>query len=127
MAASEDLLFVYGTLRRAGRNPIVRMPDHRADFIGVGTFRGKLYDLGSYPGAVPSTDAADRVTGEVYALHDPDRAFPILDSYETSEYSREKHLIRLENGDTVQAWIYIYIAPTDTFRRIESGDYPDAE
>ena len=78
-------------------------------------------------GLCPQPTGADRVTGEVYALHDPDRAFPILDSYETSEYSREKHLIRLKNGDTVQAWIYIYVCPTDTFRRIESGDYQNPE
>lgn len=123
MAASENLLFVYGTLRRAGRNPICRMLDHRTDFIGVGTFRGQLYDLGAYPGVVPSPDAADRVTGEVYALHDPDKAFSILDNYETSEYRREKHPIALEDGRQVQAWTYIYIYPTDTLRLIASGDY----
>ncbi len=127
MTASEDLIFVYGTLRRAARDPMYRMLDNRVDFIGVGTFRGKLYDLGSYPGVVPSPDEAHPVTGEVYLLHDPDKAFPILDDYESSEYRREKHPITLKNGDIVQAWIYIYICPTDNLRLIESGDYLDAE
>ena len=127
MTASGELIFVYGSLRRAARDPMYRMLDHRIEFIGFGTFRGKLYDFGSHPGVVPSPDEADCVTGEVYELHDPDKAFPILDGYEGNKYRREKHPIALEDGDTVQAWIYIYIAPTENARRIESGDYLSSE
>lgn len=58
-------VFVYGTLRRGGRNDIARFvpaPAHVADASIAGT----LYDLGSYPGAVLGGTA--RVVGEIYAI-----------------------------------------------------------
>ena len=123
----EDRLFVYGTLRRSSKRPMDHMLQGRIDFIGTGTFRGRLYDLGSYPGVVPSPDPGDLVTGEIYLLHDPSGDLPILDRYETDEYHRGKHPITLENGNQIQAWVYIFIAPVVNARRIGSGDYLNPE
>jgi gamma-glutamylcyclotransferase (GGCT)/AIG2-like uncharacterized protein YtfP len=58
-------VFVYGTLRRGGRNDIARFspaPAHVADASIAGT----LYDLGSYPGAV--LGGTGRLVGEIYAI-----------------------------------------------------------
>ncbi|WP_345540914.1 gamma-glutamylcyclotransferase family protein [Variovorax defluvii] len=58
-------VFVYGTLRRGGRNDIARF-DPPARFVGAASVAGTLYDLGSYPGAVLGGDGV--LTGEVYAI-----------------------------------------------------------
>ena len=61
------LVFVYGTLKRGGRN-------HH--YMAGQQFRGEartgpgytLFSLGDYPGMVRSTDAANQVDGEVWAV-----------------------------------------------------------
>ena len=58
-------VFVYGTLRRGGRNDIARFqpePFHVADAVIAGT----LYDLGAYPGLV--LDGKGRIVGEIYRI-----------------------------------------------------------
>nr|WP_086921376.1 gamma-glutamylcyclotransferase family protein [Variovorax sp. JS1663] len=58
-------VFVYGTLRRGGRNDIARF-DPPPRFVAEASIRGTLYDLGSYPGAVLGGDGM--LAGEVYAI-----------------------------------------------------------
>jgi gamma-glutamylcyclotransferase (GGCT)/AIG2-like uncharacterized protein YtfP len=58
-------VFVYGTLRRGGRNDIARFrpePFHVADAVVAGT----LYDLGAYPGLM--LGGKGRVMGEIYRI-----------------------------------------------------------
>lgn len=58
-------VFVYGTLRKGGRNDITRYsptPRH----VAHGHLAGTLYDLGSYPGVV--LGGPGRVSGEIYAI-----------------------------------------------------------
>nr|WP_162581734.1 gamma-glutamylcyclotransferase family protein [Variovorax sp. PBS-H4] len=58
-------VFVYGTLRRGGRNDIARFrPAPR--YVAEAVIRGTLYDLGSYPGAV--LGGSDELVGEIYAI-----------------------------------------------------------
>ncbi|MEC4749948.1 gamma-glutamylcyclotransferase [Methylomicrobium sp. Wu6] len=54
------LLFVYGTLRRGSDHPIARHLADNAEWLGFGEFHGLLFDIGAYPGAVPSRDPAHR-------------------------------------------------------------------
>ncbi len=126
-------LFVYGTLRRSSAHPMHRLllP---STFVGVGRFRGKLYDLGSYPAAVASADPADTVHGEVYLLHEPAATFLALDRYEgcapgdpaPHEYVRLPAEICLEPQSTgLVAQVYLYNRPADHLTRVESGDYLD--
>jgi len=129
-AKEQTYLFVYGTLRRDVAHPMHAVLAAHAEFIGAGTFQGKLYDLGGYPGAVPSERETDIVAGEVYALRDPAQVLAVLDRYEgcaddppPTEFRREKATITLENGDQVEAWIYLYNWPTFGLPRIRSGDY----
>lgn len=129
-AEEQTYLFVYGSLRRDVGHPLHAVLAEHVAFVGCGTFQGKLYDLGPYPGAVPSEDEADIVVGEVYALHDPERVLAVLDRYEgcandppPTEFRREKAMITLEKGVRVAAWIYLYNWPTFGLPRILSGDY----
>jgi len=128
---NRNYLFVYGTLRKDLSNQMYHILARYADFVGEGTFRGKLYDIGEYPGVVPSNDPSDVVRGEVYALRDPDRVLKVLDQYEgcgpddpsSTEFRREKVVISMENGEKVNAWIYIYNCPTNGLNVILLGDY----
>ncbi len=128
---STDLLFVYGTLRRAAAHPMHRLL-HPAAFLGPGQFQGRLYHLGNYPGVVPSDDPADVVHGEVYRLHEPAAILARLDEYEgcagtastATEYVRVVRNVRLAgSGGTAWAHLYLYQRPLAGVRRILSGDF----
>lgn len=58
-------VFVYGTLRRHGRNDITRYRP-RPVFVSEASIEGTLYDLGAYPGIVLGGQA--RVKGEIYRI-----------------------------------------------------------
>lgn len=99
-----------------------------ADFVEEGTSRGKLFDLGAYPAAVPSDNPSEVVRGEVYLLDDPEPILKFLDEYEGCSgenplYRRQKIQVVLENGKKVYAWIYMYSQPMNGFSVIPSGDY----
>ena len=124
-----EVVFFYGTLmtpfNRTGR---LRLEQHLT-FIGRGTIRAALFDLGIYPAAVPAADS--RVTGEVYELNEPFTALRALDELEgyrpgdpeTSLYTRMRTSVALDDGGEVKAWAYFYNAPLGRAERIESGDY----
>ncbi len=42
-------------------------------YVGRGKIQGHLYDLGRFPGAVPSSSPQNKITGEVYELSNPDK------------------------------------------------------
>src|SRR5262249_28534625 len=112
-----DLLFVYGTLMRG-------FPLHRllaaADFVGEGTARGLLFDLGPYPAAVP--DPGRPLHGEVYRIGDPSR-WARRDSAEGAQYHRREPQVRLTGGREVAAHIYWYAGPVGHGVPIPDGDY----
>jgi gamma-glutamylcyclotransferase (GGCT)/AIG2-like uncharacterized protein YtfP len=62
-----DYLFVYGTLRKEMNHPMYRALSRSAEWVGEANLQGRLYDLGKYPGAVPSKRVSDIVIGEIYA------------------------------------------------------------
>ena len=88
-----------------------------------GSFQGKLFDLGTYPGAIPSEDPENRVIGEIHRLEDPGSAFVILDRYEGREYDRVLQPVRSESGQTFEAWIYLFVAGLSDSVQVDSGDY----
>ena len=60
-------VFVYGTLRRGGRNDINRLqPAPR--YVGTGEVRGSLYRIDWYPGLTLGGQEAVTVVGEVYEI-----------------------------------------------------------
>ena len=94
-----------------------------SDFVGPGTFRGRLYDLGAFPGAVLSRSNSDRVRGEIYRLREPARTLSALDAYEDKAFRRLKTTVRRENGARTRCWIYLYALPVTRFPRIAGGDF----
>jgi gamma-glutamylcyclotransferase (GGCT)/AIG2-like uncharacterized protein YtfP len=115
-------VFVYGTLRQRD-HPMRRVLDRHGIYAGRGTFQGRLYDLGRYPGAVRSSGKRDRIVGEIYKLQRPIEALKVLDEYEGRLFLREAATISLKPAETITAWIYLYRGRVEQGRRIPSGDY----
>jgi len=115
-----DLLFVYGTLRSdvAGSRFALMAAD--ATRVGRARVRGRLFDLGHYPGLVAAPDGDAWVGGEVHRLREPEATLARLDEYEgcaagtpgPHEFERSVEEIVLDAGDTVRAWVYHYRGPT---------------
>ncbi|TAM57743.1 gamma-glutamylcyclotransferase [bacterium] len=111
----EQLLFVYGTLRR-GREHAPRL--ERARFVARATARGRLY-LCHWPAFV---DGAGFVVGELYAVDED--LLALLDAFEGEGclYARERREVRDEYGGRRDAWLYRWLGSVDGCRPIPSGD-----
>ena len=132
---SVDRLFVYGNLRRRYGHDMYHVLAEYADFLGEAHFQGILYDTGLLhgAGAVPSDNPNDRVKGELYAVRHPALVLPVLDAFvgcgetpeeEPGHFRRERVVVTLSGGAArVGAWAYLFVAPTEGFRRIPSGDF----
>jgi gamma-glutamylcyclotransferase (GGCT)/AIG2-like uncharacterized protein YtfP len=129
--ADKSHLFVYGTLRRHTGHTMSMWLATQARFVGNARLQGRLYLIDPYPGAVESDTADAWVHGEILELLRPDATLQQLDDYEQAgtpfhqpaAYRRDKKPVLLEDGSTVEAWVYLYNRPTDTFREILSGDF----
>jgi gamma-glutamylcyclotransferase (GGCT)/AIG2-like uncharacterized protein YtfP len=123
------LVFFYGTLmagfdrrRRAGI-------DDQLTYVGRGSIKASLFDLGIYPAAVPAPQGL--VWGEVYEVLDPDTVLGALDRFEgytpdnpdQSLYVRAEAAVTLQDGTSEPAWVYFYNAPLGQAQQILSGDY----
>ena len=106
--ASVRHVFVYGTLRRGGRNDINRLSPAPA-YVGTGSVQGRLYPLGWYPGLALGGDDAVAVTGEVYRIAPALEA--VLDAIEEvrpdadSEYFKREQPIEVQ-GRTILCLLY---------------------
>jgi gamma-glutamylcyclotransferase (GGCT)/AIG2-like uncharacterized protein YtfP len=60
-------VFVYGTLRKGGRNDINRLRP-TPKYLGMGEVKGSLYHLDWYPGLALGGEQAVTVVGEVYEV-----------------------------------------------------------
>ena len=65
--ASPRHVFVYGTLRRGGRNDINRL-EPAPCYVGMGEVQGKLYHIDWYPGLTLGGEETVTVVGEVYEI-----------------------------------------------------------
>lgn len=110
------LLFVYGTLRRNERN--VRHPLLAgAAFEGAAVARGRLLDLGAYPGFI---EGDGPVAGELWAVRED--ALRRLDEYEGDEYRRIRLPVRADAGER-EAWAYLYVGPREGRPEVADGDW----
>lgn len=126
-----DCLFVYGTLMPGSGHPMALRLAADSVTVGAATIGGLLYDLGHYPGAVPSSDPEARVHGVLLRLRDPQATLRWLDDYEgcgdddaePHAYQRVIAQARLESGQETDAWIYFYRWPLGDARHLGSGRY----
>jgi gamma-glutamylcyclotransferase (GGCT)/AIG2-like uncharacterized protein YtfP len=127
LTGRDSLLFVYGTLRAFVDIPMARWLQRTARYVGAATTRGRLYDLGPYPGMRIAPGRGETVVGDVYRVTDS-RVFRVLDRYEAGGVRRNagfvrcRCLVKLARG-TRRAWAYRYCASVVSAARIPSGDY----
>jgi gamma-glutamylcyclotransferase (GGCT)/AIG2-like uncharacterized protein YtfP len=124
-------LFVYGSLRSGFKSPAYEYISRFFSFVGDAKVKGKLFDLGTYPAGVSTSDESF-IIGELYTIkHQPEFAWAIgqLDDYEGVSvepdeiqlYKRE--LVDVIVDDTITpAWIYWFIGSVQGKPLIESGD-----
>jgi gamma-glutamylcyclotransferase (GGCT)/AIG2-like uncharacterized protein YtfP len=127
-----DYLFVYGSLKRSFNHEVFNSVKPQLKYEGSGSFRGELYDLGEYPGAIETRNKQGQVYGEIYKVSEPDKVFKILDEYEefnpnsksNSEFIRKRKLITKKNNERIISWVYV-LNPLVSKRKIKirSGKY----
>lgn len=132
MNSSTYQLFVYGSLRSGFRNPAYNYLTKYFHLVGEAVVRGKFYDAGAHPVAIPSTDPENFITGELYMINNQDEfgwAIEQLDDYEgINVEAGEKPLYRREiteafiEGKGSLAWIYWFNGNVDNFEPIHTGD-----
>lgn len=109
--------FVYGTLMKNQRNHGYLK---EATYIGDGALDGYgIYDLGRYPGIV---EGRGEVLGEVYQVtSEIEKQLDDLEE-EGDLYLKKPETIRLSNGQTLEAIVYVYNKSISGCKKIE-GKY----
>jgi gamma-glutamylcyclotransferase (GGCT)/AIG2-like uncharacterized protein YtfP len=129
-----EFVFVYGTLRRCIGGSMASFVQEHCVPVGNARFNGLLYDLGDYPGAVATRDPSANVVGELYSILPGRRDVLLreLDRYEgwdpknaASEFVRRKLPVTRDNGEVVEAWLYLFNRPIEHLQRIASGNYAE--
>lgn len=126
-----EYLFLYGTLLPTQAPKEIASIVKRFRRLGPAQVRGKLYDLGEFPGAVLNSSARTMIHGELVALPSNDRILEALDRYEEfdpldakrSLFVRKKAKIQMANGSSREGWIYVYNRPPSGAKLVRGGDY----
>ncbi len=117
-------VFVYGTLQKG----LVRhYALEQANFLGYGTIKATLYDLGSYPGI---KEGDFDVYGELYEVDETIlKELDKIEAYypefpEKSHYIRKEVQVKMQIDDSIQtAFVYYYNGKVDESNLIPSGNY----
>lgn len=125
MGSSNALLATYGTLLRTfGRQETLGV-EGELIFVSKCRVRGQLYDLGSFPGAVPGPGI---VHGELFRLR-TSSVWTVLDRYEGYDAEDEasslfiRRRVSLDGPQGQTAWIYWYNREPEGAPRISSGNW----
>jgi gamma-glutamylaminecyclotransferase len=104
--ASKTLLFVYGTLKRGGRN-YFRLAHQ--EFVGevVTAPRYRVIDLGAHPGLINDAANGLAIHGELFAVDD--RCLAELDEFEEVPGPFVREPIEVAGYETV--WAYYLNTP----------------
>jgi gamma-glutamylcyclotransferase (GGCT)/AIG2-like uncharacterized protein YtfP len=119
-------VFVYGTLRRGGRNDINRL-EPAPRYVGMGEVHGVLYHMGWYPGLALGGAEAVTVVGEVYAITPQLEA--VLDRIERiepgveGEYAKRELEVEIEGRPLVCLLYELNPAHAAGRERIAHGDW----
>lgn len=134
MNSSNHYLFVYGSLLSGFNQPAFEYIRRYFTLVGPAKVKGELYDLGSYPAAVPSMDET-YIIGELYQLNNNDEyswAFSQLDDYEgihaedgkPTLYRREQVEVRLDER-LYFSWVYWFNGDVTGQPLVTSGNVAD--
>jgi len=102
-----------------------------SQFIGEGFTKGRLYDLGSFPGMVcDEQEDSKKVFGQVYQLNAPQKVWEVLDHYEMIDPNQldknmyRRRLCEVQVGNKIyECHTYHFQLSCEGFRQILSGDY----
>jgi gamma-glutamylcyclotransferase (GGCT)/AIG2-like uncharacterized protein YtfP len=120
---AHDRLFIYGTLLPDLVRPPFDVLVAKLTPLGPATVRGRLYDLGPYPGLVLD-GAASTVRGELFALPKEPALLAAFDDYEGScLYRRVECRATTAIGETSPCWVYECYADLSRAVVIPHGDY----
>jgi len=122
-------LFLYGSL-------LTGTPDRRLNRqikrllrrSPTAVIQARLYNLGRYPGIIPSTAVTKLVYGRLVSVKDP-RLLRSLDRYEESagikgEFVRTQLAAQLlPSRKQIDCWVYVYNRSIEGKQRIVGGDY----
>ena len=129
MKQTSNYLFIYGTLMNV-ENEYAAFLKSNSTFYAEGKLKGKLYDIGEYPGATPSMKKNEFVYGSVMQLNDEEAVLPIVDEYEgfgTGQLQPNEFIRVLTDVETaagiINCWTYLYNLPVDNLPQIVSGRY----
>ena len=129
---SGERLFVYGTLRAGHEPAAIRDVVRTLRRGGAARLRGRLYDLGPYPGAIADS-AADWIHGEIVELTAASPPLAWFDAYEdcvpgapeTGVFRRERHRVETGTG-AVECWVYVLVREPPASAQIASGEWRGA-
>jgi gamma-glutamylcyclotransferase (GGCT)/AIG2-like uncharacterized protein YtfP len=96
-------LFAYGLLQ-PGLQPPKSVRRCWKDWV-----RGRLYDLGPFPGAMVFDSAEESFEGWVLDIDEAE--LPVLDEFEDVTGERRYRRVRTRTLGGVDVWIYDYIGP----------------
>jgi len=124
-----NYLFVYGTLLDK-QNEFGAYLNANCSFYADGKFKGRLYDIGEYPGAVVDSGGLNYVSGKIFLVNNTAEVLKLLDDYEgfgpkqqqPNLFVRELLNIKTEKTPVI-CWTYLYNLPIDGLRLIGSGKY----
>ena len=130
MSEPPAYLFVYGTLQPGFTNAFAQFLHQNSQYVGPGTMRGRLYNIGQYPGAVHDPNSPVGVHGAIFNITDTPGLLTRLDAYEgvknppdaTDEYVRVIVPVSFGVGE-FRCWIYLYNRPVLDSQRIRIGHY----
>lgn len=127
-------LFVYGSLLSGFNSPAYEYISRYFSLIGAAKVKGRLFDMGDYPAAVPASDEKF-INGELYTIREKSEfswAITQLDDYEgVLVEAGEKPLYRREITEVffqhaiVPAWIYWFNGDVQGKPGIDGGDILD--
>ena len=127
--ATNNYLFVYGTLLNADNEFAIYLKNN-CSFYANGKFKGRLYDIGEYPGAIADNQYTGYVYGSIFLMNDAVSALKYLDYYEGFGPEQEqpnlfiREIIEVESGKgLMKCWCYLYNLSVDGLPLIISGDY----
>lgn len=123
-----QLLFIYGTLLEQD-NAFAIYLQQNSTVYAKAKIKGKLYDIGEYPGTVTDTNGEGFVFGSIVLLNDASvlKKIDIYEGYGVKQpkpnlFIRKKVQAETDTG-IVKCWIYLYNLPVDGLHQIISGDY----
>jgi gamma-glutamylcyclotransferase (GGCT)/AIG2-like uncharacterized protein YtfP len=126
-------IFVYGLLKSNYENEAAQTVRENCTLIGEGRMPGRLYDIGTYPGAVYIEDATTFVHGEIFEIQqNEEKLIHYLDHFEgvgadfpdPNEYRKKIISVQTEQG-AIQASCYLYNWNLERLELIKTGKYED--